>query len=210
MHNEIKNILVASTNSGKVSEFSAMLDSDIISWRGLTEFKGLDEVVEDGETFVENARKKAVEYAEQTGLWTIADDSGLVVDALDGAPGVKSARFSGEKPPEGERQLLDEKNMQKVLELMKNVPTKKRTCRFKCFLCLASPGKVLAETEGTLEGFIAETQAGINGFGYDPIFFVPELGKTVAQLKQEQKNLISHRSKALAKMKSELDRLKKV
>jgi XTP/dITP diphosphohydrolase len=198
MHNEIKNILVASTNSGKVSEFSAMLDSDIISWRGLTEFKGLDEVVEDGETFVENARKKAVEYAE------------LVVDALDGAPGVKSARFSGEKPPEGERQLLDEKNMQKVLELMKNVPTKKRTCRFKCFLCLASPGKVLAETEGTLEGFIAETQAGINGFGYDPIFFVPELGKTVAQLKQEQKNLISHRSKALAKMKSELDRLKKV
>lgn len=201
-----REILVATTNPGKVSELSAMLDFDV-NWRSLSEFDDLEEVTEDGLTFAENARKKAFDYARQTELWTISDDSGLVVDALDGAPGVKSARFSGEKLPADKRGLLDEKNMQKVLELMEGVPTRERTCRFKCFLCLASPEEILLETEGTLEGIISDRQIGINGFGYDPIFFVPDLGKTVAQLKPEQKNEISHRADAIKKMKPKLREL---
>jgi len=199
-------ILVATTNPGKLTELSLMLDLDI-EWASLSEFDDLEEVKENGKTFAANARKKARGYARQTGLWTIADDSGLVVDALDGKPGVKSARFSGKKLPEGKRELLDVKNMEKVLRLMKDVPTQKRTCRFKCFLCLASPEKVLIETEGTLEGLISDKQIGLNGFGYDPIFFVPELGKTVAQLKQEQKNEISHRADAIRKMIPKLQQL---
>lgn len=201
-----KEILVATTNPGKVSELSAMLDADV-KWRSLSEFDDLEEVKETGKTFAANARKKARGYARQTGLWTIADDSGLVVDALDGKPGVKSARFSGKKPPKGKRKLLDTKNMEKVLRLMEGVPTRKRTCRFECSLCLASPEKVLLETEGALEGLVADKQTGLNGFGYDPIFFVPQLGKTVAQLKQEQKNEISHRADAIKKMTPKLQEL---
>ena len=138
-------------------------------------------------------------------MWTIADDSGLVVDALGGEPGVKSARFSGEK--EAARALLDHKNMVKVLKLLEGIPKEKRTARFVCHLCLASPDKILAETEGTLEGLIAEEEIGTNGFGYDPIFFVPDLNKTVAQLRREEKNAISHRGNAIRKLKPLLEKL---
>jgi XTP/dITP diphosphohydrolase len=197
-------ILVATTNPGKLSEISAMLDLDI-DWLSLSDFSDTQEIEEDGKTFAENARRKAIGYAKQTGLWTIADDSGLVVDALDGQPGVTSARFSGEK--EKNRELLDHKNMQKVLTLLKDVPKEKRTARFVCCLCLAcpesiegaSPEKVLIETEGKLEGFIAEKELGSNGFGYDPIFFVPALSKTVAQLSAKEKNSVSHRGIAVRK-----------
>ena len=158
------------------------------------------EIEEDGATFAENARKKALGYAKATGLWTIADDSGLVVDALDGAAGVKSARFSGEK--QKDRTLLDHKNMTKGLQLLEDVPKQKRTARFVCHLCLASPEKILIETEGTLESLIAEREIGTNGFGYDPIFFVPHLNKTVAQLTREEKNAISHRGNAIRKLKT--------
>jgi XTP/dITP diphosphohydrolase len=192
-------LLVATTNPGKVRELQAMLETDI-EWKGLTDFPGLAEVEEDGATFAENARKKATEYARATGLWTLADDSGLVVDALDGAPGVKSARFSGEKPDDGERSLLDHRNMAKVLRLLQGVPKAQRTARFVCCLCLASPEKVLIETQGTLEGRIAEREIGAGGFGYDPIFFVPQLGRTVAQLSPEEKNAISHRGNALRRL----------
>ena len=193
-----RKILVASTNSGKVAEIKAMLSSDI-QWVGLSDFKSVGEIKEDGATFAENARKKALGYARATGLWTIADDSGLVVNALGGEPGVKSARFSGAK--DKDRTLLDHKNMAKVLKLLKDVPKEKRTARFVCCLCLASPEGVLIETEGTLEGFITEEEIGENGFGYDPIFFVPALNKTVAQLTTEGKNAISHRGNALRKLK---------
>ena len=190
-------ILVATTNPGKVAELRAMLDIDV-ELLGLSDFEGIGEVEEDGETFAENARKKAIGYAIATGLWTIADDSGLVIDALDGAPGVRSARFSGEKV--NDRTLLDHKNMARVLELLEGVPTEKRTCRFVCCLCLTSPVEVLIETQGKLEGVITENQIGTNGFGYDPIFLVPDLNKTVAQLTPEEKNAISHRGNAIRKL----------
>ena len=181
-----------------------MLDADV-KWLSLSDFPEIPQVKEDGATFIENASKKAVGYAKATGLWTIADDSGLVIDALQGGPGIESARFSGQKG--GDRKLIDHKNIAKVLKLLKGVPTKKRTARFVCSLCLASPDQILIETQGTLEGLITEKEIGENGFGYDPIFFVPRLKKTVAQLIREEKNAISHRGNAVRKLKPLLDKL---
>jgi len=210
-------ILLATRNPGKVAEIRAMLDFDV-EWVGLSDFPNINEIKEDGKTFAENARKKAVGYAKQAGLWTIADDSGLVIDAIGGEPGVKSARFSGAK--EKNRTLLDHKNMSKVLKLLEGVPkengstsspsrakSRERTARFVCHLCLASPEKILIETEGRFEGLIAEKEVGENGFGYDPIFFVPNLNKTVAQLTREEKNAISHRGNAIRKLRPQLDKL---
>ncbi|MHB9069674.1 MAG: XTP/dITP diphosphatase [Sedimentisphaerales bacterium] len=189
-----RKILIATTNPGKLKELSAMLDADA-EWLSLTDFPNIIEVEEDGKTFAENACKKALGYAKQTGLWTIADDSGLMVDTLDGAPGVNSARFSGAK--EKNRELLDHKNMAKLLDLLKDVPDEKRTARFVCSICLATPEKVLIETQGLLEGVIGRVQKGSNGFGYDPLFVVPASSKTVAQLSNEEKNQISHRANAI-------------
>ena len=199
-------ILVATTNPGKVRELRAMLGGDV-EWKSLADFPGVGEVKEDGATFAENARKKATGYARATGLWTLADDSGLVVDALGGAPGVNSARFSGERPKGADRKLLDRRNMEKVLSLLQGGPLEKRTARFVCCLCLASPEKILIETQGTLEGVITEEPAGTGGFGYDPVFYVPQLGKTVAQLGEDEKNAISHRGNALHKLRALLDQL---
>jgi XTP/dITP diphosphohydrolase len=202
--NNIKKILIATTNPGKMAELQAMLEMDL-AFKCLADFPNLVEVPEDGSTFAQNARKKALGYAKQTGLWTIADDSGLMIDALDGAPGVKSARFSGAK--DKDRSLIDHKNIAKVLALLKNVPAEKRTARFVCCLCLASPEKILMETQGTLEGVISEKEVGTNGFGYDPVFFIPHLNKTVAQLTADQKNYISHRGNAIRKLKPLLKEL---
>ena len=203
---EIKEILVATGNPGKIVEIRAMLDADV-RWLGLSELAPMDEIAEDGTTFTENARKKALGYAKTAGLCTLADDSGLVVDALGGAPGVKSARFSGEKPKDTDRTLIDHRNIAKTLELLKDVPQEKRTARFVCRLCLASPERVLIETEGILEGLITDREIGQNGFGYDPIFFVPHLKKTIAQLSSQEKNAISHRGNAIRKLKPLLDEL---
>jgi len=197
-------IVIATTNPGKISELEAMLGVNF-ELLGLADFEGLSEIEEDGLTFAENALKKAAGYAKATGCWTIADDSGLVIDSLGGAPGVKSARFSGEKAEN--RTLLDHKNMARVLKLLEGVPKEKRTARFVCCLCLASPVKILIQTQGTLEGFITEKEVGENGFGYDPIFFVPHLNKTVAQLTREDKNAISHRGNTIRRLKPLLNRL---
>src|SRR5512146_2475144 len=159
-----KVILVATTNPGKVRELRALLGEQV-EWKSLADFPGVPEVKEDGATFAENARKKALGYAQATGLWTLADDSGLVVDALGGAPGVNSARFSGDRPKEGDRKLLDRRNTEKLLALLQDVPAEKRTARFVCCLCLASPEKILLETRGTLEGRITAEPAGTGGFG---------------------------------------------
>src|SRR4030042_306544 len=226
---EIKEILVATGNPGKIVEIGAMLDANVRGL-GLADLPPMAEIAEDGLTFAENARKKAAGYAKASGLWTLADDSGLIVDALGGAPGVKSARFCGEAVPAlrpagilpvvkkqgqtcfkrsrrdalatgADRTLIDHRNIAKVLELLKGVPEEKRTARFVCRLCLASPERIFIETEGTLEGLITEREIGQNGFGYDPIFFVPHLNKTVAQLTREEKNAISHRGNAIRKFK---------
>jgi XTP/dITP diphosphohydrolase len=196
-------ILVATTNPGKLAEIRSMLDLPV-ELVGLKNFPDIGEIAEDGQTFAENARKKAIGYSVATGLWTIADDSGLVIDVLRGDPGVKSARFAGVN---GDRKLVDKKNIEKVLRLLKDVPEEKRTARFVCCLCLADGGKILAETKGTVEGVIIDKPRGENGFGYDPIFFVPKLNKTVAQLASEEKNLISHRGNAIRKLKPLLEKL---
>ncbi len=199
-------ILVASTNLGKLRELREMLGGDI-EWVGLADFPNISEIVEDGATFAENARKKAIGYAKAMGLWTLADDSGLVIDALGGEPGVKSARFADAK--DKDRKVVDRKNFEKVLWLLKDVPKEKRQARFVCCLCLASPEKVLAETRGQLEGSIIDEPRGENGFGYDPIFFVPKLNKTVAQLGSKEKNAISHRGNAIRKLKPLIKKLLK-
>lgn len=178
-----------------------------VQWKTLADFPGLGEVEEDGATFEENARKKATEYAKATGLWTLADDSGLVVDALDGAPGIKSARFSGPFPAGTDRKTIDKLNIARLLKLLEGVPKERRTARFVCCLCLAEPGKVLLEVRGAVEGVIIDKPLGDNGFGYDPVFFVPALGKTVAQLPDEQKNAVSHRGNAIRKLKPLLAKL---
>ncbi len=226
-----RRILVASTNPGKLKELREMLAGDI-EWVGLSDFPNVGEIEEDGKTFAENARKKAIGYAKTTGLWTLADDSGLVIDALNGQPGVKSARFSGSLPlrhedtkgekikaeplttrsdekrvTSDERRIIDHKNMAKALKLLEGVPKEKRTARFMCCLCLASPEKVLIETSGKLEGLIIDKPMGENGFGYDPIFFVPKSNKTVAQMTSEEKNAISHRGNAIRKIKPQLEKL---
>lgn len=200
-----RKILVATTNPGKIAELGAMLDADV-GWLSLADFGNIPEVKEDGNTFAENARKKALGYAKATGQLTIADDSGLVVDALGGDPGIHSARFSGSKAAGDDRTTFDIKNMAKVLDLLKTVPAEQRTCRFVCCICLASPTEVLIETEGKLEGLIGDKPIGEKGFGYDPIFFLPNLDKTVAQLSAEEKNEISHRGSAIRKLKPLLDK----
>jgi len=206
MSYNINGILIATTNPGKINELKACLGPEL-KWLSLTDFYEIVEITEDGRTFAENAGKKASGYAKATGFWTIADDSGLVIDALDGAPGVNSARFSGEKLSGKDRTLIDHRNIAKVLELLKDVPKEERTARFICSLCLASPEKILLETQGTLEGFITDREIGTNGFGYDPIFYVPDLKKTVAQLSPEEKNSISHRGNAIRKLKPLLEKL---
>lgn len=223
-------ILVATTNAGKLAELSQMLGdiSSGIRWRSLRDYPDVPEVVEDGQTFNENARKKALGYAAATGLWTLADDSGLVIDALDGAPGVYSARFAADEQTlspftrestaaggEGvagfdkrpDRRTLDIANYEKVLRLLKDVPPAKRTARFVCHLTLAAPDRVLIETDGTVEGVIADEPAGSNGFGYDPVFYIPSLNRTAAQLDDTQKNEVSHRGNAIRRLKPLLRQL---
>jgi XTP/dITP diphosphohydrolase len=208
MSYNIREILIATTNPGKTGEIQSCIGNEI-KLLNLKDFASIPEVEEDGATFEENANIKALGYAKAAGCWTIADDSGLVIDALNGAPGVKSARFSGEKLKKDSRTLIDHRNIIKVLGLLKDVPKEKRTARFVCCMCLANPEKIIIETKGVLEGIIIDKEIGTNGFGYDPIFFVPSKNKTVAQLTQEEKNLISHRGQALRALVTKLFKLTK-
>ncbi|OEH91943.1 XTP/dITP diphosphatase [Bacillus solimangrovi] len=187
-------IIVATKNVGKVRDFAYLLAGKGIEVTSLLDYKDIPDVVEDGETFADNARKKAEEIAERLQIPVIADDSGLIVDALDGRPGVYSARYAGEHKS-------DEANLLKVLEEMNGVPSEKRTARFFCALAVAIPNKDTIIVEGTCEGMITKEQQGNQGFGYDPIFFIPSKEKTMAQLTKEEKNQISHRANALKKLK---------
>ncbi len=189
-------IVVASFNPGKLVEFQSLL-SNIAQIVNLAEFDNITEVIEDGNSFAENSRKKAIGYARQTNCLAIADDSGLCVDALNGEPGIHSARFSNE--PNLDRDALDIANVDKVLDLLKDTPDEKRTARFVCYLTLADSNQVLIETKGVLEGIITRQVIGDNGFGYDPIFYVTDFDCTTAELPPTKKNEISHRAKAVEK-----------
>jgi XTP/dITP diphosphohydrolase len=201
-------ILLATTNPGKKRELEEMLADIDVELCTLGDIEGVSEVEEDGSTFAENARKKALGYAAQSGMWTIADDSGLEVDYLDGAPGIHSARFSGvHKDHSDPRNLIDYENIKKLLSLMEGIPQEKRGARFRCALALAKPGEILFETFGTFEGQILTELRGEGGFGYDPVFFVPGIGKTASQMSKQEKNSMSHRHNALVKL---LPRLKEL
>jgi XTP/dITP diphosphohydrolase len=196
-------LLFATSNPHKIEEVRAILAPLGVEVIGLD---ALDEVpeepVEDGLTFADNARIKAVHYAARTGRRCVADDSGLAVDALDGAPGVRSARFAGRGATRPQR---DAANNALLLERLAGVPAAARTARFVCAMCLADPdGTVLAETEGTFEGVIAEAPRGANGFGYDPLLFVPDAGCTSAELAPDDKNARSHRGQAARRLAERL------
>ena len=194
-------LVVATRNRGKLAELRSLLGAH----RGLellclSDLPPLPEVVEDGDTFLANAQKKAREVALATRLPTLADDSGLLVDALDGAPGVHSARFAGEH-------ASDDENNTRLLELLANVPTEDRRARFRCVLALATPDGTLGpHTEGECEGRIVREPRGAHGFGYDPLFEVEGLGRTMAELSSAEKDDLSHRAVATRRMKDELDR----
>jgi XTP/dITP diphosphohydrolase len=188
-------ILLATTNPHKVEEVSAILTPLGHEVRSLASLPSVPpEPAEDADTFPGNARLKAVAYASATGLECLAEDSGLEVDALGGAPGVHSARYSGVGGTRSER---DRANNEKLLRELRGVPLERRRARFVCAMCLAAPdGRILAESTGTYEGVIAEAEAGESGFGYDPLLFLPDAGRTSAELTPEEKNARSHRGKA--------------
>jgi len=202
---EVREILLATRNQGKVREMRQVLAALPVRLADTGALDGIDEPEETGETFADNARLKALYYAEATGLWCLADDSGLVVDALDGQPGVRSARYAAERfGPDADRTERDAANTAKLLEAMENVPDEARAARFVCHLALAEPANVMLETTRAVEGVIARAPAGENGFGYDPVFLVPQRGRTVAQMPPEIKNAISHRGQAVREFAAKL------
>ena len=202
MTNSSTELLVASTNSKKLKELQGLLEGLLIQFLSLKDFPGIQDVEEDGKTFKENAEKKALGFARQTGCLTLADDSGLTVDYLKGAPGVYSARFAGPKKD-------DLKNCQKVLALLKGVPAEKRTAAFRCAVALATPTRVLSVVEESVCGRIADKMHGTGGFGYDPLFYYPEFDKTFAEVSPAKKHSVSHRGKALQRVKGILSYLYK-
>jgi len=190
----IRELVLATRNRNKVIELVALLGDLGITIRTLDEFPDAPDVVEDGDTCEANAVKKARAIAESTGLPAVADDTGLEVDALGGRPGVYAARYAGED-------ATYEDNCRKLLRELTGVPREQRTARFLTVAAIALPLDGIRVAQGTLEGVIAEEASGTLGFGYDPVFLIPELGKTLAQLSVDQKNTISHRAKAFTQAK---------
>jgi XTP/dITP diphosphohydrolase len=199
----VAELLFASSNPHKLEEVRAVLEPLGITVLGLDALASTPpEPDEPGHTFEENARIKAVEYARMTARPCLADDSGLEVDALGGAPGVHSARYAGSGGTRAER---DEANNRKLLQALEGVPAAQRSARFVCAMCLAdADGMVMAETRGTFDGVVGEQPAGRNGFGYDPLLVLPDLGCTSAELSPEEKNARSHRGRAARAMAEEL------
>jgi len=200
-------ILIATGNAGKAKEFQEMLgDGDVhIRLRSLAEFANIEAIPETGDTFRANAALKAAGYARATGLWALADDSGLEVDALAGKPGVHSARWA-ELHARGKG---DAANNVLLLEQIQDVPDDRRRARFVCVLALADPtGAIILTARDTIEGRMLRAPVGSNGFGYDPLFHVDALGQTTAQLPAEQKHQVSHRGRALRRMRALLQRIR--
>lgn len=183
-------LLLATGNAHKAREIRLVLSDLAAELLTFKDFPGIPAVEEDGGTLEENAAKKALSGARFSGLWTLADDTGLEVEALDGAPGVRSARYAG---PDCDF----EKNNRKLLLALEGVAARERRARFRCVMALAAPDGAVVTREGSLDGLIAERYAGGEGFGYDPIFFVPSLGRSLGELTLEEKCAVSHRFLAL-------------
>ena len=194
---EHKKIVLATHNKGKIREFKELLKPLGIEAVGIKELMSIEEPEETGSTFEENTRQKAQYYMKACQLPCLADDSGLLVDALDGAPGVYSARYAGEN-------ASDEENNKKLVRELADVPFEKRTAHYACSLLLTFPDGRELVTFGTCNGYIQESPEGTNGFGYDPYFYLPDYKKTMAQLLPEEKNKISHRGHAIATLLKKL------
>lgn len=182
-------LLIATHNRGKLIEYQGLLAGLPLELVTLDSVGLRDDVEEHGATFAENARLKAVTYARKSNLLTLADDSGLEVDALGGEPGVRSKRYAGENKSDAERIAF-------LLGKLRTVPREKRSARFRCAIAIASPEGRVWESQGTCEGEILFAPRGTHGFGYDPVFYFPDLGVTMAELSTAEKNKISHRARA--------------
>ena len=193
----MKRILIATSNPGKLRDFAGAAAVHGIQVAGIPNFSSLPLVVEDGQTFEDNARKKAEEYSGYVlGEIVLADDSGIEIDALNGAPGVHSARYAAQVPHLADANTDDELNNARVLRELKGIPVEKRTGRFVCVLAAARDRKTLATFRGTAEGIILDAPRGTNGFGYDPLFYFPQIKKAFAELSAEEKSKYSHRGAA--------------
>lgn len=189
--------MIASHNEGKIKEFKEMFKDTDIEVKSLIDYPEIDEVEETGSTFEENARIKAETIAKELEVITLADDSGLVVPALDGEPGVYSARYSGEPKD-------DARNNQKILDKMKALKGEERKAYFKSVLVLAYPNHDSLVVEGTVDGYITEDLSGADGFGYDPLFYYPEKEQTFGEMSLQEKNKISHRANAMKALNKEI------
>jgi XTP/dITP diphosphohydrolase len=193
----MRTVLIATSNSGKLRDFAGAAKAFGIEIASLPNFLSLVPIVEDGLTFEENARKKAEGYSLHAGdELVLADDSGLEVDVLDGAPGVHSARYAADDPAKADSNTNDEANNARLIREIKDIPFEKRTGRFVCVIAAASKGKAVAVFHGKAEGLILDKPQGENGFGYDPLFYFPEIRKTFAELSAEEKAKYSHRGAA--------------
>ncbi|HEY5005736.1 MAG TPA: RdgB/HAM1 family non-canonical purine NTP pyrophosphatase [Ktedonobacteraceae bacterium] len=198
MERRMDALLLATTNHHKLDEFRVIFARLPFTLFSLADIRLDMDVEETGTTFLENAEVKARTYAQVSGMLSLADDSGLEIDALGGAPGVYSARFMGANTPYEERFRV-------ILEQLQGLPQEQRTARFRCVISLAEPSGYSRSVEGVIEGVIADAPRGTNGFGYDPIFLLPELGRTTAELPPEHKNRISHRGLAAEKARQLLE-----
>jgi len=190
----LQEVIIATRNPGKLREIEAILSPFSLKILSLEDFPGIPEVLEDGATFAENAGKKAKTIARLTGRLSIADDSGLAVEVLKGRPGVFSSRYAGEN-------ATDQERCQKLLEEMAEIPPGQREAAFLCVIAVALPDGKMQVVQGECRGSIAFAPRGKHGFGYDPIFFIPEFAKTMAELEPEVKNRISHRARALEQLR---------
>jgi len=196
----MRKILIATSNAGKLRDFAGAVAAHGIKIAAIPDFATLQPVAEDGLTFEDNARKKAEQYSlAAPGEIVLADDSGLEIDALHGAPGVHSARYAADEPHMADENTDDDANNARVLRELAGVPGEKRTGRFVCWIAAARDGKTLATFRGTAEGIILDRLQGTGGFGYDPMFYFPQIQKTFAQLTPEEKAGYSHRGAAFRK-----------
>lgn len=192
-------LLIATTNRKKLTELQSLLEGLPYELKTLQDFKDYREIEETGKSFAENAKLKALGYAEQFKCLTLGEDSGLCCDALDGAPGIYSARFSGED-------ATDETNNLKLLNLMKTLPDNCRQAHYVSVITLAKPGDVLGVFDGEVHGYISKEVKGTGGFGYDPLFYYPDFKRTFGEVSAVEKHQVSHRAKALTKLRFFLER----